>query len=558
LRKVDVRILKGDAAVNAFGALSKRVLPVLAVSLALYLLGSTILGAYRNFSPVPLLDGWGGMVDFYVKSSDDLSVWWVQHNEHRIFFSKLLFWLDMRYFDGSGQLLVPMNILLLLSIWALLCVYANHLVADASPAERLVVRAILAMLCVSWLQTQNIISSFQSMFILVFLVPLLALYCYARALESPAHASRWRFLSLALGLASMQCMANGIFVLPMLAAMSWFAERSPRRFFIILFLAAVAVFLFLAGYQRSLAGFAGTAILLDQPWQIAKFALAYLGYPFHALFQRDEVPVVGGGIAVALAIYMFLTRSVYRSQPYALALFAYLGYVFASAGLTATGRILFGVSFAGVSRYMTPTLTAWAVLLILLLARSRRVGQWSAVALAAVAALLLSPQTRAFKIDVSNNGGTPHNKAVSALSLQLDLHDIKAKKHLALFYEEGFEAIFQRARRAHVSIFAERYAYPANQFGRPLAEVGGEPCAGAITFQELADEPRSAYRIGGNLTGKNRKRFQYVLFGDAQGVVKGVALARRDIDGPTGPAGRAYFDGYFIGSPDVGAMRCIR
>jgi hypothetical protein len=549
--------LKSDAAVNAFGALSKSVLPVVAVLLALFFLGSTVLGAYRSFSPVPLFDSWVGMVGFYLKSFDDPSAWWVQHNEHRILFSKLLFWLDMRYFDGSNGLLVPVNILLLLSIWGLLCVHANRLLAGSSAAERLVVCALLAMPCLSWIQTQNIISGFQSMFILVFLVPLLAFYCYARALEAPDHASRWRFLSLALGVASIQCMANGIFVLPVLAAMSWFGERSPRRVLVILFWAAVSAFLFLAGYRRSPAGFMGTAILLEQPWQVVKFAFAYLGNPFNILFQRDEVPVVGGGIAVALAIYMFLARSVYRSQPYALALFAYLGYVFASAGMTAAGRTLFGMSFAGISRYQTPALTVWAVLLILLLARSRRVGQWSAMALAAVAALLLSAQTRAFKVDISN-GGSPHNKAVSALSLQLDLHDLAAKRHLALFYDAELEDIFQRARRARVSIFADRYAYPANQLGRPLAEVGGEPCAGAITFQELVDQARSAYRIGGDLKGRDRKRFRYVLFGDAQGIVTGVALARRDIDGPAGPAGRAYFDGYFIGAPESSGMRCIR
>jgi hypothetical protein len=543
--------------VNAFGALSKRALPVLAISLALYFLGSTILGAYRNFSPVPVVDSWLSMVDFYVKSSDDPSVWWAQHNEHRIFFSKLLFWLDMRYFDGSGQLLVPVNILLLLSIWALLCVYANRLLADAPAMERLVVCAILAMPCLSWMQNQNIVSSFQSMFILVFLVPLLAFYCYARALESPAHASRWRFLSLALGLASMQCMANGIFVLPVLTVMSWLSERSPRRVLVILLWATASVLLFLAGYKSSLAGSLGIAILLDQPWKIVQFIFAYLGNPLYTLFPREDLSIIGGGIVAALAIYMFLTRSVYRSQPYALALFAYIGYVFASAGLTATGRILFGASFSASSRYLTPALTVWAVLLILLLARSRHVARWSAVALAAAAVLLMSVQARAFKINI-NNMGSPHTKAVSALSLQLDIHDVEAKKSLVRFHNEEFEAMFQRARRAHVAIFSERYAYPANQLGRPLAEVGGESCAGAITFQELVDPARSAYRIGGNLMGKNRKRFQYVLFGDAQGVVKGVALARRDTDGPTGPAGRAYFDGYFIGTPDVGAMHCIR
>jgi hypothetical protein len=532
-------------------------LPVLAVLLALFFLGSTALGAYRNFSPVPLLDSWIGMVDFYIKSFDDPSAWWAQHNEHRILFSKLLFWLDMRYFAGGGQLLVPVNILLLLSIWGLLCVYTNRLLAGSPAVERLTVCAILAMPCLSWVQTQNIISSFQSMFILVFLLPLLVFYCYARALEATAHAPRWRFLSLALGVGCIQCKANGVFVLPVLAAMSWFGERSPRRVLVILFWAAASVLLFLAGYKKSPAGSLGIAVLLDAPWGIIKFAFAYIGNPLYAIFRRDDVPVIGGGIAVALAIYMFITRSVYRSQPHALALFAYLGYEFATAGLTATGRLAYGTSFAASSRYLTPALTVWAVLLILLLARSRRVAQWSAVALAAVVALLLSVQTKAFKIDISNMG-SPHLKAVCALSLQLGLDDVNAKRNLALFYTEEMEDIFQRARRARVSIFADRYSYPANQLGRSLAEAGGESCTGAITFQELVDPARGAYRIGGNLKGENRKRFRYVLFGDAQGVVQGVALARRDIAGATGPAGRAYFDGYFIGSPDSPAMRCVR
>jgi hypothetical protein len=547
----------GNVAVSVSGALSKRLLPALAISLAAFFLGSTIFGAYLSFSPVPVVDSWSGMVDFYMKSFADPSVWWAPHNEHHIFFSKLLFWLDMRYFAGSGQLLVPVNILLLLSIWGLLCAYANRLLAGAPTAERLVVCAILVMPCVSWMQSQNIILSFQSMFILVFLMSLLSFYCYARALEAPAHATRWRFLSLALGAACTQCMANGIFVLPMLAVLSWFGERSLRRVLVILLWAAASVLLFLADYKSSAPASLSIAVLLDQPWKAVQFALAYLGNPSYTLFQRDHLPVIGGGIAVALALYLFLNRSVYRSQPYALALFGYLGFVFATAGLTAMGRSAFGTSFSASGRYLTPALTVWAVLLILLLARSRRVAQWSAVALAVIAALLLSAQAGAFKIDISNMG-SPHNKAVSALSLRLDIDDINAKNNLALFYTEEIEDIFQRARRARVSIFSERYAYPANQFGRPLAEVDGESCSGAITFQALVDRKRSAYRIGGDLRGGNRKRFRYVLFGDAQGAVTGVALARRDVDGLTGPAGRAYFDGYIVGAPEFSGMRCIR
>lgn len=552
-----LRRLKEDAARDLARAAWRNLLPVLAVVVALYFLGSTIRATYISFSPVPVVDSWISMVDFYVRSFDDASVWWVQHNEHRIFFSKLLFWLDMHFFDGGGQLLVPVNILLLLSIWGVACGYVDRLLPASSPAERVVVCAILALPCLSWTQSQNIIFSFQSMFILVFLLPLLSFYCYAHALENPPHAARWRLLSLALGAAATQCMANGIFALPALAVLSWLTERSPRRVGIIVLWAAASALLFLVDYQRSTASTLGLAVLLEAPWQIVKFAFAYLGNPVYAIFGRDDVSVLAGAVAVALAAFLFATRSAYRSQPYALALFAYLGYVFATAGLTATGRLAFGASFAASGRYLTPALTVWAVLLILLLARSRRVAPWSAVALVAVTALLLPAQAKTSRIDVSNMG-SPHTKAVAALSLQLGIDDINQKRALALFYTEEIEQIFQRARRAGVSIFADRYTYLARQFGRPLADVDGETCIGAITFQQQVDEAHAAYRIGGDLKGPNRRRFRYVLFGDAQGIVKGVAYARRDIPGPLGPAGRAYFDGYFIGAPDTSAMRCIR
>lgn len=539
------------------GAISGHLLSFLAISLAIVFVGSSLFATYRSFSPVPFADSWSGMVDFYVKSFDDPAVWWAQHNEHRILLSKLFFWVDMRFFSGSGALLVPVNILLLASIWAMLCVYARRLLADWLPTERVPVYAMLAMPCISWMQSQNILFSFQSMFILAFLLPLLSFYCYARALEAPQHAARWRWLSLALGAACTQCMANGLFVLPVLAVFSGCAERSPRRVLVILAWAGTAAALFLIGYEKSPAGSLGLAVLLVAPWEIVKFALAYVGNPLFSLFQRDLVPIVGGGVAVVLATYMFLTRSVYKSQPFALALFAYLGYVFLAAGMTGTGRLTFGTSFAASSRYLTPALTAWAVLLILLLARSRRGAPWSAAALALVAALLLPAQRNTLDIDVSGRG-SPHTKAVGALGLQLDIHDLAEKKNLVLFYGEDFENIFRRARAARVAIFSDRFAYPADQFDRPLAEVDGEPCSGAITFQELVDEARSAHKIAGVIRGRDRKRFRYVLFGDAQGLVKGIALARRDVDGPTGPAGRAYFDGYFVGAPNASALRCVR
>jgi hypothetical protein len=147
---------------------------------------------------------------------------------------------------------------------------------------------------------------------------------------------------------------------------------------------------------------------------------------------------------------------------------------------------------------------------------------------------------------------------VAALSLQLGIHDLGAKRRLLLFYRENLEPIFQRAREQKVSIFAERYAFPADQVGRRLQDVGGEPCSGQITASLLVDEGRVAYAIAGVLAQDSARDVRYLLLGDGTGIVKGVAIVGRDIPGPDGLFGPLYFDGYIFAAPDFTELRCIR
>lgn len=89
-------------------------LPILA---ALFFAGSTIAGAVRWFSPVPYWDMWDGYVAFFLDvSKGDWSQFFAQANEHRIVFSKNLFWLDMRYFGGQSRLLIASNVALLIAL----------------------------------------------------------------------------------------------------------------------------------------------------------------------------------------------------------------------------------------------------------------------------------------------------------------------------------------------------------------------------------------------------------------------------------------------------------
>lgn len=72
-----------------------------------------ILGGARAYTPVPFWDMWEGLFNFYLLvQSGDTSVWWAQHNEHRIVLSRLLFWLDIAVFRGAGLFLIIMNYVL--------------------------------------------------------------------------------------------------------------------------------------------------------------------------------------------------------------------------------------------------------------------------------------------------------------------------------------------------------------------------------------------------------------------------------------------------------------
>ena len=78
------------------------------------MVGLAIIGGFRFYSPIPFMDMWNGYLDFYLRTlNGDTSVWWAQHNEHRIFLSRILYWLDIKYFQGLSYFLTAANYLIL-------------------------------------------------------------------------------------------------------------------------------------------------------------------------------------------------------------------------------------------------------------------------------------------------------------------------------------------------------------------------------------------------------------------------------------------------------------
>src|SRR5687767_513075 len=77
-------------------------------------LALALVGGTRHYSPVPFWDMWDSYLGFFGSTRDGgFGVWWAQHNEHRIVFSKVLFWLDLAVVRrGSTPFLIACNFLL--------------------------------------------------------------------------------------------------------------------------------------------------------------------------------------------------------------------------------------------------------------------------------------------------------------------------------------------------------------------------------------------------------------------------------------------------------------
>lgn len=545
-----------DVAVPRGKRSSALLLAVAALS-TLFFIVAVLYGTWLNYSPVPLSDSWEGVVGFYLNAIDNPGVWWQQHNEHRILISKLFFWLDMRYLGGSNVALIALNVLLMLAICATFQAFGRRLLAQQCAETRLLLLATLLMLGLSWIQRQNITWEFQNQFYWVYLLPLLASFAMARALEAGVG---WLALSLACGAASAFSMVNGVFVLPILAILAIILFRSWRRVLPVALVAVACLGIFLLGYERTPGSAQGMVFLREHPLTVVAYIFAYLGNPFFWIFGRIEAAIAGGILAVALVAWL-LSSGKLRRSPYAWALFAYLAYIACTAVVTAFGRAHYSLELAASSRYTTPALSLWSALLLLVLARLD--GHFSLRGLVrsaflAVLALLGGQQLHAFYFD--DTGilfMTPYGKEVVAIGLQMGVHDPQALLRLSPFAPPGVvPQIVERARLARVSIFVDDPLSPAAQVGRPVADLALSACSVEQLRQTLVDPARSASTVEGIVPGAGEMGWRHVYFVDDQSKVSGVGrIGRVVFNQLSQKRGRDKFDGYLLGN-STGEVYC--
>jgi hypothetical protein len=513
------------------------------------------VGLVRWYTPVPFWDMWDAYLAAYIDYLDsDWRSLFVQANEHRIWFSEVLFYLDLTFFEGRSLLLIPVNGLLAVLMWATFAAIARHLLKDR-PGLWPVTALALGPLCFSWLQEQNLSWGFQSQFFVAYLFPLAAFACLAM---SRRRGQAWFIAAVLFGLASLGTMANGLLVLPLMCVMLLALPRpAPGRAMIVAVIAAAGIFAWFQGYFLVARDHAGIA-------QVLTFILTFFGLPFQAMLRSDAASYLAGAflIGASMTFGVVWLRRREDLDPMILGLVMFLIYIGASCAVIALGRAAIQPNAALVSRYSTPSLVAWCALALLFAYtfRAARFVRAGVIVIGAFAAVgLWGAQYAAF-----GDAGpeSVHSKMSGALALKLRAFDLKI---IANIYPTGtqdaVDQVLRVARRAEeegLSIMADAELSAAvTAIGRS-AEQGFHPCRGVVHAPEMIDGESAYRRVTGWVFDADAPmpRFIYIV---QNGVIEGVAVTghnRADVAEVIDP--RAFwggFTGYVRADAAMGELR---
>jgi hypothetical protein len=479
---------------------------------------STIIGDVRAFSPMPLGDMWDGDVRFYEAITDgDWWQWYSLAGQHRIVFTRLFFWIDMRFFRGLSVSLVVVNGILMSILWAQLYWAATVLLRDRK-RFLLAAGSLLAVAVFSWMQWENITWGNQTQYFAAYAFPLGSFQCFAQSLRVE-RGGRWFALAVLLGAISVVTMGNGTFALPLLAVLVVLSRRRVRARLALILPICAAVFF---AHSRDMppgeyATSAGAAFV---------FFFQFLGSPIGIALDSHAAGFVAGvGVAAGIVFTFAGWLASEEREPMFLALIGFAGYVALSAAAAAAARAGRELCDPFASRYSTTMLLGWSALAILLAKSFRDSPRLSgAVASAAVIApiVLLPSQLDVFGENLLTQR---YLRAVGALALDLGVHDAAATIVLYPLAPE-LEETARIARRRNLTIFGlPELVRARTSLGQSASSLGLVPCVGQVESQQaLPDDPR-ALRVQGWAYERATKRVpEWLFLTDEHGIVIGAAV----------------------------------
>lgn len=513
-------------------------------------------GTWINYSPVPFWDMWNGYLEFHFRAGSGWGAWWELHNEHRLVLARALFLLDTTLFRGSLVFLFALNVAFAATLFATLAAMLTRL----RPGWRdepgtLALLGLLAVLGFSWLQRENFIWAFQSQFFLSYLLPLwsFAALSASSTAASTRRGNGWFLVAALCGIASIGTMANGLVTLPLMTAMAIALRLRWYRVVTLAVLSVLTCSYYLADYVHPPHHSSLTQVLRQDPAAFIQFLLAALGSPWYFVTGElsNRIAIAAGVVLIATSAWIFLTQPWRRPAPWQMGLIFFLLYIGAAVTGTSSGRALLGVDYAFSSRYQTPSLLAWSVLSILLVARFSsspcRAGmRWVVPVLTVAIALSLWPyQWRALQRDESR-----YPRLVAALAVELGIRDDSYLDRIYFDAERLFR-IAEQPRAMNLSVFGHDSIRDVRELiGQRIPMASSEnSCIGYLDRHVSLPKAPDFVRIEGWIHEPTRgQNPQTIAVLSDDGTVVGYALSgqrRSDVEAARGTAARySGFVGY--------------
>ncbi|WP_233880406.1 hypothetical protein [Paraburkholderia flagellata] len=513
--------------------------PVVVLSLGVTIFATTLAGVVFHFSPVPYGDQWDGTLGFYMDAlADPWTAFFGLHNEHRLFFSRLIFFADMRYLGGRNVLDLAANVVLATLIAIALYRITSRNLTHSRASRMIGVGGVLAF-AFAWMQAENFTWGFQNQWFAVYLFGLCAFDALelsesARFRGASASSAGWFALAICSTIMAALSMVSGVLVAPVLGVQAAYL-RTPRMRLVVIALATVAIWLtyFTGWHSNSPSGGLRDAVV-HHPLGVLLYALLYLGSPAIWGCLGMVISALWGAVVLVSFIYaLWIARQ--RRAIIGSALLAMAVFISASAFVTAAGRIGFGVDTATLSRYTTAPLLMTASLLAFLWLNETRpeLRRWLVGGFVFVLVMIAIAQRMVFH----STQRELYAKRVAGLAVRANVYDAP---YTAMIYPNpaALEAVAKRAQAAGLSIFApdqRDYAVP------PEAVSASAQCIGKIDSISATATPDRFAATGWLYDPADKQYVSSIVIADRFGKVLGTGITgaqRPDLAPVTGSKDR--------------------
>jgi len=495
----------------------------------------SIYGGFRSYSPVPYWDMWEGYLDFYIhQSAGDIGAWWGQHNEHRIVLARILFWIDIKWLDGSIIFLIAVNYILVFSACYLFFKIIEHI---SNPQPQIFTKTLLktcvVSLLFSWMQWENLTWGFQSQFFLAQLLPLLAFFLLFLSSTNRNQSVKYYVSACLVGICTLGTMANGVIALPMMVLLALVLRISWHRVIILIVLSGIG----LTAYFYDFHPINGHGSILDmiqnKPWDFIKYVCLYLGGPFYFLSDNKSLATHAGIFFIGSSIYFaWKAATTPDKASIRLPILSFLFYIGATAAATAGGRLIFGLDQALSSRYQTPALMAWTALLVLyapaVATQAQKRPFRVVISLLLIPGFLIPQQLNA-RHGLDSN--TLFERLIAALAVELGIkHDAQLK--FIFPSSEYLLTLAERPRELNLSIFNNPLIRDAkNLLGHTDDNPATHICQGHLDTVFPVDGDASYVQVDGWLFEPTHKESPKIVhFLNEENTVVGYALTGRRRD----------------------------